>query len=98
MLRRIAFILFIIGLVCLGLRLSLSAQKSPREEIALYDYSADFERIEAKTDKLSADVDRLSITLDNTNKGILKKLDQVLSNQEKIINELEIVKVRASRR
>jgi len=92
MLRKIFLILAISGLVFFGLRFSLQAQRYTKEEPAPYpyDYTEDLGRIEAKVDKLST-------SLDNTNKEILKKLDQVLSNQTKIISELEIVKVRASR-
>ncbi|HLD40908.1 MAG TPA: hypothetical protein VJA84_01890, partial [Candidatus Omnitrophota bacterium] len=36
--------------------------------------------------------------LEKGQQAILKKLDQLLSGQEKILKELEIVKVRASKR
>lgn len=36
--------------------------------------------------------------LEKINREILNKLDQVLSNQEKIMEELKIIKVRASRK
>lgn len=91
MFKKFMFILAISILLCLGLGLPLRAQKHPNEEMTLFDFSEKFTQLEAKVEKLSA-------SLDKTNKEILKKLDQALSNQEKIINELEIVKVRASRR
>lgn len=52
--------------------------------------SADSEVLAARIDKLWADFDR-------SNKDISKKLDQVLSNQASILQELEIVKIRATR-
>lgn len=40
----------------------------------------------------------LSKNLEKTNREILRKLDQALRNQENMLKELEIVKIRASRR
>ncbi|MCK9595289.1 MAG: hypothetical protein M0R35_06385 [Candidatus Omnitrophica bacterium] len=48
-------------------------------------------QIEIKLGSLSQDVA-------NANREISNKLDQVLDNQDKIFKELEIVKVRASRK
>ena len=94
MAKRIMFILVITIFFCFSFVLGLKAQQrytDPDEQTALSDFSETLTKIETAMNKLST-------SLDNTNKEILKKLDQVLSNQEKIINELEIVKVRASRR
>lgn len=41
--------------------------------------------------------DALAASIQKANAETLKKLDQVLSNQENILKELAIVKVRASR-
>jgi hypothetical protein len=67
----------------------LYAQK-PQEnqpDLANPEYFA----LERKFDLLASDVRK-------TNTELLKKLDRILSNQQKILDELAIVKVRASRR
>jgi hypothetical protein len=51
----------------------------------------------AEVAKLEVKIDKLSAGQDNTEKVILLKLDQILSNQEAIIKELGVVKLRASR-
>jgi hypothetical protein len=51
--------------------------------------SADSEILAGKIDRLSADTDK-------ANKEISKKLDQVLNNQAALMQELEIVKIRAT--
>ncbi len=53
--------------------------------------TGDFSQIQTQLDKLSSQLNTMSTQISN-------KLDSVLSNQEKILSELEIVKVRASRR
>jgi hypothetical protein len=98
MTRRMTFILVMVALLLFCLKLSLSAQKSPQEEIALYDYSLDLERIEAKMDKLSSTLDKTNNDIKADIKTIFKKLDDILNNQERILKELEIVKIRASHR
>lgn len=90
MFKRIIFILAITIFFCFGFGLGLRAQRYPEEETVSPDFSEGFTQIEAK-------IDKLSLSLDKTDKEILKKLDQVLSNQEKIFKELEIIKIRASR-
>lgn len=91
MLRKILLISIITGFFCFSFVLGLKAQKNPDEDSGISG-------VLEKLSQIEINVGQLSTSLDKTNKGILKKLDQVLSNQEKIINELEIVKVRASRR
>lgn len=51
-----------------------------------------------KESALEAKLDALSNNLRSSDREILRKLDQVLSSQEKIFRELEIIKVRASKR
>ena len=46
---------------------------------------------------LARKLDELSNTVLKKNAEIMSKLDQVLSNQENILKELAIVKIRASR-
>ncbi len=43
-------------------------------------------------------LDKISQQLERNQQALLDKINTVLSNQEKILSELEIVKVRASRR
>ena len=55
-----------------------------------------FDQIEAKIDNLVSAVP--SAKSENKDREILSKLDQVLANQQSILKELEIVKVRATRK
>ncbi len=53
--------------------------------------------IEEKIDKIMDMISQKG-SLDKANKEVTVKLDKILSNQEKILSELEIVKVRATKR
>lgn len=79
----------IISSLCLGL--VLSARKYSAEASPAADYAEDATSLEAKIGGLNND-------LKSSNREILKKLDQVLSNQEKIFQELAVIKVRATKR
>jgi hypothetical protein len=63
--------------------------KTPKAQTASFEM-ADSEILAGKIDKLSTDIDK-------SNKEIVKILEQVLSNQAAIMQELEIVKIRATR-
>lgn len=91
MLKKYPLILTLVILFSLGLRLALSAQRAPDAQTDNSDFSPRFAQLDSKLDGLSRN-------LDKTNAELLKKLDRVLDNQEKIINELGIVKIRASKR
>lgn len=86
MFRKSIFILTAGIFLCLGLWFNLRAQTTIEQNINIPEKLA---RLESKIDKLSAD-------MDIKNREILKQLDQVLSNQQTILKELSIVKVRAS--
>ena len=76
-------------------QLAGSAQKySVQAEMNFSDFTERFNRIETKLDLLSKNSDAGN----SANKEIARKLELILSNQEKILNELAIVKVRASKR
>jgi len=75
-------ILFLVGI------LYLYAQRPQEEQLELVN--PEHLALERKFDALALDVRR-------TNAEVLKKLDQILSNQDNILKELAIVKVRASR-
>ena len=77
-----SIILFLAGI------LYLYAQRPQEEQLELAN--PEHLALESKFDALTLDVRR-------TNVEVLKKLDQILSNQENILKELAIVKVRASR-
>jgi len=47
---------------------------------------------------LAQKLDALASDVRKTNAEVLKKLDQVLNNQDKILKELDVVRIRASRR
>ena len=92
MFKKISFILIISGFIFLGLRSTVSAQKYYGKEKALSQASAE-ETGESQTLPSREQLKDLGMA----NKEILRKLDLVLSNQEKILKELETVKIRASR-
>ncbi len=71
----------------LGLRLTLGAERYPDKEREFSYSTEDISQLAAKVDVLSG-----------ADKEILKKLDRILSNQEKIFGELAIIKVRASKK
>lgn len=70
----------------------LFAQRQPDGQEALYMISEKLAAMEAKLDKIVVLMDKVS------NKEVLQKLDQVLDNQGRIINELDVVRVRASKK
>lgn len=77
--------------ISLSLQLARSAPRYSGEDVHPPDFSERFTRIETKLEALSKNID-------SANKEIARKLDQLLSNQEKIFSELSIIKVRASKR
>lgn len=89
--KKLMLILLVVIFSSLGLKFALSAQKYSAEASASADYTEDTAALEAKIGGLNND-------LKSSNREILKKLDQVLSNQEKIFQELAVIKVRASKR
>lgn len=91
MVKKLILILLITILFSLGLKLALSAQGSSNKEMDYTDFSERFTHIETKLDMLSKNTE-------TANKELARKLDQVLSNQEKILKELVIVKIRASKK
>ena len=91
MMKRIIFLSALIIFFSAGLKLTFSAQNYSQREAAAGDCSEGLSRMEAKIEGLNSD-------LRGANREILKKLDQVLSNQERIFQELAIIKVRASKR
>jgi cell division protein FtsB len=48
--------------------------------------------------QLQAKIDRLATKVDILDREITNKLDKILSNQDAILKELQIVKVRATRK
>jgi hypothetical protein len=46
---------------------------------------------------LSQKLDALALDVRKTNAEVLKKLDQILGNQDRILKELDVVRIRASR-
>jgi len=67
--------------------LYLYAQKPQEEQLELVN--PEHLALERKLDALALDVRR-------TNSEVLKKLDQILANQNKIFEELDVIRVRAS--
>jgi hypothetical protein len=76
-----------------GITFHLAAQKmaQPGEQLPQnFDIVANLRSVQ---DQLAA----LVSSVGTGNQQVLNKLDQVLSNQDKILQELEVVKIRASR-
>lgn len=94
MLKKAGVILATVIFLSLSLKFALSGQKYSGEEANLSGFSERFNRIETKLDALSKNTEAGN----SANKEIARKLELILSNQEKILNELAIVKVRASKR
>lgn len=90
MTKKIIFILTLAVFCSLGLKSTFSAQKYSGEDGDFSGLSERFSRLETKLEALSKNID-------SANKEIAQKLGQVLSNQEKILKELAIVKIRASK-
>jgi hypothetical protein len=90
MFRRVLYIILVTIGFCLSMTFYLKAQRPSSEDMQIPEVIVGFDQIESKLDALSKE-------LLNSNKDVSRKLDQVLSNQDKIFKELEVVKVRASR-
>jgi hypothetical protein len=76
-----------------GVTFHLAAQKMPQQGEQLpqnFDIVANLRNVQ---DQLTA----LGSSVTAGNQQVLNKLDRVLSNQDKILQELEVVKIRASR-
>jgi len=86
MAKKIIVIVAIIISVSVGVIFTTIAQN---ESQIPTDASEKISQLELKINKMYSD-------LENNDRDILKKLDTVLSNQDKILKEVEIVKVRAS--
>ncbi|OGX24126.1 MAG: hypothetical protein A3J51_06500 [Omnitrophica WOR_2 bacterium RIFCSPHIGHO2_02_FULL_45_21] len=91
MLKKLILIFILIIFSSLCLKFAFSAQKYTAEQTLAADCAEGLDKLEAK-------IDGLNNELKNSNKEILRKLDLILSNQEKIFQELAIIKVRASKR
>ncbi|MFH1398053.1 MAG: hypothetical protein ABIH27_05855 [Candidatus Omnitrophota bacterium] len=85
----VGVIVFLLGLFFCW---ELKAQRTPDTDEVLASLLDRLEQVEAKMDKLSLSLDKVS------NREVLMKLDQVLANQQKVFSELEIVKIRASQK
>lgn len=83
-------IIVVLAAVILSFGIAMKSAESEEEQPEA-GYS-DLERLEEKIDLL------LKLMKEKDSAQISGKLDQVLSNQNKIINELGIIKVRASHR
>lgn len=94
MFKKTKLILITLFFLFLGLKLALSEQDYYGKEKALTAGSPVIKKA-PETKAVSADI---SSRQEKTNQEILSKLNQVLANQEKIMEELKIIKVRATRK
>jgi hypothetical protein len=80
--------IIVIGIFsCLGLWWYVRAQGGSDQE------PSPLERLT----KIESKLDTFAMTQENANRETAKKLDQVLRNQDAILKELEVVKIRATR-
>jgi hypothetical protein len=93
--KKTVFILSVM-LLCLGAGVYLKAQNSGDDRSFIQIMMQRFTDLEAKIDKLSPGAS--AAKSGTRNQEILSKLEQVLANQQKILQELEVVKVRATRK
>ena len=94
MLKKSKLVLITLLFLFLGLKLALSEQDYYGREKAI---STDAAAVK-KTPVTKAALPGISLSQEKTNREILNKLNLVLSNQEKIMEELKIIKVRATRK
>lgn len=94
MLKKSRVVLTALFFLFLGLKLALSEQNYYGKEKALTAVSPVIKKA-PETKAVSIDI---SSRQEKTNQEILNKLNQVLANQEKIMEELKIIKVRATRK
>lgn len=94
MFKKTKLILMTLFFLFLGLKPALSEQNYYGKEKALTAGSPVIKKT-PETKTISTDT---SSNQEKTNREILNKLNQVLSNQEKIMKELKIIKVRATRK
>jgi hypothetical protein len=81
---------------CLSGIVYLRAQSVTDDGSFISAFNRRFDRIEAKIDDLAAAV--ASTKTESREQEILSRLEQVLVNQQAVMKELEIVKVRATRK
>jgi hypothetical protein len=86
--KYIVVIILLAGFLSFGIKMKTAGSEEGQAE----DRYVDLTRLEEKIDTLS----RLIKEKDDAE--IYRKLDQIVNNQNKIINELEVVKIRATRR
>ena len=94
MLKKSKPVLIALFFLFLGLKLALSEQDYYGKEKALTAGTPVIKKT-PETKTILADT---SSNIEKTNREILNKLNQVLNNQEKIMEELKIIKVRATRK
>lgn len=94
MFKKAVIVLGVVILIVLvfGLRTMRAEKYSDANE------EADLSGVVEQVAKIETRIDKLSSGLDGTNKEILNKLNTILSNQEKMFQELETIKVRSTHR
>ncbi len=90
MAKKFMFASLIAVCLLLGMSMTLRAQR-PQEQPAGTDVAAQLAQIRAQLEQVSNNADA-------ANREIVKKLNDVLSDHDKIFKELDIIKVRASLR
>lgn len=94
--KKMIVVIIIAVFAVLAFRLtSTLAQRHDRD--SGYVNKEDFALIEEKIDKILSILPEKG-SQELVNRNISDKLDQIISNQQKILSELEVVKVRASKK
>ncbi|MCM8800677.1 MAG: hypothetical protein NC912_01470 [Candidatus Omnitrophica bacterium] len=89
MFKKNIFFIFLITLFLITALNLLRAQNYPQDQIFIEDLADRLKEVEAK-------LDRVLIQLENQ-KQILQKLDLILNTQSQMQQELQVIKVRATR-
>ncbi len=93
--KKLIFI-FCAAAVCCGMYACLHAQRASEDQPFITIMLQHFNQLEDKIDKLASAAP--AVKPDAGSREILAKLDQVIAGQQKIMQELEVVKVRATRK
>jgi hypothetical protein len=98
MIKKRVLIVIMAVTVCFGMFICLKAQNVSENQPFVTIMLQRFGELEAKIDKISGGAAPAAKPVDTRSQEIVSRLDQILANQQKILQELEVVKVRATRK
>jgi len=89
--KRFLLIMVFISSIIFGMVLYLKAQQNQDDVLDWTSLSSKLNHIEAKLDTISQSVERLERT-------VSQRMDQISNDNQKVLQELDVVKVRATRK